>query len=160
MRALLLTILILWSTAAVAQDQLLASIRQNIGEVFKTDTVCMKMYEAFEKTDISKSNLLLGYKGAVELGMARHDPNVFKKMGYFNDGKENLEKSIEKDPANIELRFLRLTIQTYLPAFLGYGESKEKDKAFVLANLEKAPSEDFKKRVKGFIKHAEEEGKL
>ncbi|MCF8463421.1 MAG: hypothetical protein K9G41_01165 [Flavobacteriales bacterium] len=159
MRALL-AFFILWSTTVVAQDQLLASVRQNIGDVFKSDTICKKMHAAFEKTDISKSNLLLGYKGAVELGMARHDPNVFKKMGYFNDGKEKLEKSIEKDPANIELRFLRLTIQTHMPAFLGYGENKENDKAFVLANLEKAPSEDFKKRVRGFIKHAEAEGKL
>jgi hypothetical protein len=159
MRALLI-IFILWSTAAVAQEQLLANVRQNIGEVFKTDTVCMKIHEAFEKTDISSNNLLLGYKGAVEMGMARHHPNVFKKMGFFNDGKDQLEKSIEKDPENLELRFLRLTIQTNLPTFLGYGESKEKDKSFVLANLESSHSAEFKKRVRGFIKHAEEQGKL
>ena len=159
MRALL-TIFILWSTTTVAQDQLLANIRQNIGEVFKTDTVCKRMLAAFEKTDISKSNLLLGYKGAVELGMGRHDPNVFKKMSWFGDGKEHLEKSIANDPQNLELRFLRLTIQTNMPAFLGYSENKEKDKAFVIENLEKAPSEEFKKRVRGFIKRAEDEGKL
>lgn len=159
MRALLI-IFTLWSTTAVAQNQLLADIRQNIGEVFKTDTVCTKMYEMFEKTDISSNNLLLGYKGAVQLGMARHIPNVFKKMGYFNDGKGNLEKSIENDPENIELRFLRLTIQTHLPPFLGYSDNKGNDKTFVLANLESASSEDFKKRVRGFIKNAEEQGKL
>jgi len=159
MRALLI-IFILWSSSCVAQNELLAIIRQNIGEVFKTDSVCTKMYEAFEKTDISSNNILLGYKGAVELGMARHHPNVFKKMGFFNDGKEKLEKSIEKDPKNLELRFLRLTIQTHLPTFLGYSDNKENDKKFVLAELEKSPSEDFKKRVRGFIKHAEEEGKL
>jgi len=159
MRALLI-IFILWSTTAVAQEELLANVRQNIGEVFKTDTVCMKMHETFEKTDISGSNLLLGYKGAVEMGVGRHHPNVFKKMGYFSDGKENLEKAIEKDPKNIELRFLRLTIQTNLPGFLGYGESKEIDKLFVLENLESAPSKDFRKRVRGFIKKAEEQGKL
>lgn len=135
-------------------------IRKNIGEVFKTESVCLRFHELFEKTDISKSNLLLGYKGAVELGMARHDANVFKKMGWFGDGKENLEKSIKNDPQNIELRFLRLTIQANLPEFLGYNENKEKDKAFVLENLAKAPNEEFKTRVKGFIKRAEEEGKL
>lgn len=120
----------------------------------------MTMYEAFENTDISKNNLLLGYKGAVELGMARHDPNVFKKMGYFNDGKKNMEKSIENDPENIELRFLRLTIQTYLPAFLGYDGSKEGDKAFVLRNLDAVPNDGFKTKVRNFIRHAEQQGKL
>ncbi|MCF8277929.1 MAG: hypothetical protein K9J17_14440 [Flavobacteriales bacterium] len=159
MRTLLIALLLL-SISAFAQDDLLMDIRKNIGDVFKTDTVCTHFYGLFEKADVSKSNLLLGYKGAVELGMARHDPNVFKKMGFFGDGKDNLEKSIANDPQNIELRFLRLTIQTYMPAFLGYGGDKENDKTFVLANLDKAPSEEFKKRVRGFIKHAEEEGKL
>lgn len=153
-------ILALCSTTAVAQNDLLTDIRQNVGEVFKTESVCLKMYEAFEKTDCSTNNLLVGYHGAVLLGMARHDANVFKKMSFFNDGKDLLEKSIKVDPENIELRFLRLTIQTHMPAFLGYSESKESDKAFVISHLEQAPSEEFKKRVNGFIKHAEEQGKL
>lgn len=159
MRALLLS-LILWSTTAVAQDTLLTSVRKNIGEVFKTESICFSFYNAFEKVDVSANNILVGYKGAVLLGMARHDPNVFKKMGYFSDGKELLEKSIANDPQNIELRFLRLTIQTHIPSFLGYNENKEKDKAFVLANLDKAPSELFRTKVRNFIKHAESEGKL
>ena len=156
----LLSFLMVWSTSVVAQDQLLATIRQNIGEVFKTDSVCRRMHTEFEKIDVSKNNLLLGYKGAIELGMGRHDPNVFKKMSWFNDGKEHLEKSIANDPQNLELRFLRLTIQTNMPSFLGYGESKQTDKVFVLQNLEKAHSEDFKKRVRNFIKQAEQDGKL
>lgn len=135
-------------------------IRQNIGDVFKTESTCLQFKESFDKTDISKNNLLLGYKGAVELGMARHHPNPFKKMGYFGDGKELLEKSISIDPENIELRFLRLTIQTNLPTFLGYSDEKENDKAYVLNHLEEAPSETFKTRVRNFISHAEKEGKL
>lgn len=153
-------ILAFWSTTAVAQDTLLMSVRKNVGEMFKTEDVCLKLYDAFEKTDCSKNNLLVGYHGAVLLGMARHDGNVFKKMSYFGDGKDLLEKSIQVDPDNIELRFLRLTIQTHMPSFLGYSESKESDKKFVVSHLEEAPSEEFKKRVRGFIKHAEEQGKL
>lgn len=159
MRAFML-ILLLWTSTVAAQDTLLMSVRQNVGEMFKTESVCQNLYQAFEKTNISGNNLLLGYHGAVLLGMARHDSNVFKKMGFFNDGKEKLEKSILVDPDNIELRFLRLTIQTHMPTFLGYSDNKENDKAFVLNHLEEAPSEEFKKRVRGFIKHAEEQGKL
>lgn len=159
MRALML-ILTFWTATSVAQDTLLTHVRQNVGEMFKTEVVCLNLYDAFEKTDCSTDNLLVGYHGAVLLGMARHDANVFKKMGYFNDGKELLEKSIKTEPENIELRFLRLTIQTNIPSFLGYSESKESDKKFVVSHLEEAPSEEFKKRVRGFIKHAEEQGKL
>jgi hypothetical protein len=154
MRALLALIL-LWSINTKAQEDLLLKVRMNIGEVFKTEAVCLEMFAAFEKTDISSNNLLLGYKGAVELGMARHDPNVFKKMSYFNEGKGNLEASIENDPNNIELRFLRLTIQTHLPTFLGYSGDKESDKKFVLDNLDAAPSQEFQTRARNFIERAE-----
>ncbi len=135
-------------------------IRKNIGDVFKTEETCLRFKALFDETDISKSNLLLGYKGAVELGMARHHSNPFKKMGYFGDGKDMLEKAISLEPESIELRFLRLTIQANLPTFLGYSDEKENDKAFVLNHIEEAPSEEFKKRARNFIKHAEEQGKL
>ena len=157
---LLVFALLFWANSASGQDDLLMKIRKNIGEVFKTETVCLEMKDAFDSTDISKNNLLLGYKGAVELGMARHHPNVFKKMGFFGDGKDHLEESIKNAPKSIELRFLRLTIQANLPAFLGYGSEKESDKAFVLNNLGAEPSEEFKIRVRKFISHAEKEGKL
>lgn len=159
MRTLFIALLLV-SSSAFSQDNLLLDIRKNIGEVFNTESVCIRFYELFEKTDVGQNNLLLGYKGAVEMGMARHHPNVFKKMSLLGDGKEKLEKSIANDPKSIELRFLRLTIQTYMPAFLGYYADKENDKAFVLANLEKASSEEFRTRVKKFIERAEEEGKL
>ena len=159
MRILVLALL-LWANSASGQDDLLMKIRKNIGNVFKTEAVCLEMKEIFDSTDISKNNLLLGYKGAVEMGMARHHPNVFKKMGFFGDGKDFLEESIENDQENIELRFLRLTIQTNLPSFLGYSSEKENDKVFVLKNLESAPNAEFKKRVRNFISHAEKEGKL
>lgn len=154
-------ILAMYCFEAHAQDTLLMSIRKHVGEVFKTETVCKQHFDAFEKSSASdKNNLLLGYHGAVILGMARHDANVFRKMEYFKAGKEKLEKAISVDPKNVELRFLRLTIQTNMPSFLGYSENKEADKAFVISNLDTAPSEEFKKRVRGFIKHAEEQGKL
>lgn len=159
MRALL-AILLLCSTSVVAQDTLLNHVRKNVGEMFKTEEICVKIYEAFERTDYKDDNLLLGYHGATLIGMARHDSNVFKKMSFFNDGKELLEKSIDMDHDNMELRFLRLTIQTHMPSFLGYSENKESDKAFVLNHLEETKSESFKTKVRNFIKHAEENGKL
>jgi hypothetical protein len=81
-------------------------------------------------------------------------------MSYFSDGKKHLEEAISNDKENIELRFLRLTIQANLPTFLGYSDNKENDKAFVLTHLNEAKSETFKTRVRNFIKHAEEQGKL
>jgi hypothetical protein len=41
-------------------------------------------------------------------------------LSAFNEGKSLLEKSIEKNPWNAELRFIRLTLQCQSPSFLGY----------------------------------------
>ena len=159
MRALL-AFFLLFSSAAFAQDTLLNHVRNNTREMFSTESVCLNIYNAFEQTDYQEENLLLGYHGATLLGMARHDPNPFKKMSHFSDGKKLLEKAISRDSNNLELRFLRLTIQTYMPSFLGYDESKESDKAFLLNNLNAANNETFASSVRDFIAQAEKQGKL
>ena len=38
-------------------------------------------------------------------------------------GKNHLKKCIKADNENIEIRYLRFTIQTNVPAFLGYSNS-------------------------------------
>lgn len=159
MRALLLSFLLL-SQTSFAQQSLLDSIRKNIVEIFTAEDVCVSMFNAFERADVSDNSLLLGYKGAIELGMARHNTNPFKKMSFFSDGKKHLEEAIATDRENIELRFLRLTIQVNLPTFLGYSDDIQSDKAFVLNHLEEANSESFKTRVRNFVKRAEEQEKL
>lgn len=159
MRALLLGF-VLFSNVCFAQEALLDSVRKNIREVFQSESICFEYYESLESVDVAQNNTLKAYKGAVELGMARHHPNPFKKMGFFSDGKDNLDEAVNADYENIELRFLRLTIQTYLPSFLGYSGDIESDKNFVLSNLEKTNNPTFQNKVKGFIAQAEENGKL
>lgn len=156
----LILMMVLDSGAVAAQDALLSDIRQNIEGVFKTEEVCLRLHQEFQSADISQSILLQGYKGGVLMGMARHHINPFKKMSFFGDGKKLIEGAISLEPENLELRFLRLTIQTNLPEFLGYSESKGIDKAFVLAGLEKVDNDMLKKRMHNFISAAEEQGKL
>ena len=156
----LLVCFVLVSSSSFAQDTLLNHIRKNIGELFTSDDVCENIYEAFEESGKPTEDVLLGYYGATLIGMSRHHPNPFKKMGFLNDGTESLEEAVNNQPDNIELRFLRLTIQTYMPAFLGYDDDKEKDKQFVLDNLASAKNEQFQERARNFIKQAESQGKL
>lgn len=159
MRALLLYLLFV-PTFASAQEGLLDMARKNITEIFKSSEACESINAQFEQADISENRLLLGYKGAVEMGMARHASNPFKKMGYFSKGKEHLDDAINRDTADIELRFLRLTIQVNLPSFLGYSGNIESDKTYVLKNLEATKNQEFITRVRNFISHAEKAGKI
>jgi hypothetical protein len=46
-----------------------------------------------------------------------------------------LERAIQSDPQNIELRYLRLAIQTSIPAFLNYNKNIDSDKILLLGAI-------------------------
>src|SRR6186713_9732 len=52
-----------------------------------------------------------GYKGAASMLMAKHVSSPYRKLTYFNNGKSLLEKAIKEEQNNIELRYLRYSIQ-------------------------------------------------
>lgn len=79
--------------------------------------------------------LLAGYKASATMMMANYVFNPFRKLSNFTSGKSLLEKSIEADIGNIELRLLRFNIQTNAPSFLGYSGSIRKDKAFLINSI-------------------------
>jgi len=64
-----------------------------------------------------------------------HSYNPVAKLKYFNEGKIYLEKAIAQASNNVELHFLRFTIQTNLPGFLGYKSNIEEDRSFILRTM-------------------------
>ena len=78
------------------------------------------------------------YKGAYTMMKAKYVNSPFKKYAYFNEGKALIEKAIEQAPNNVEIRYLRVTLQVNLPKFLNYYENINNDIDFVLTNLKTA----------------------
>ena len=83
----------------------------------------------------SPGPLKLGYKGAAQTLRAKHSWNPYKKTQYLKKGMDLLNDAIERKPADIELRFLRLSVAYYLPDFLGYGQYVEKDRDQIVRTL-------------------------
>ena len=88
-----------------------------------------------------------GYKSAIWFLWADYFINPLKKWTCFNNGKDELEKLIKNNPNNIELRFLRLTIQDNLPNFLRYNQDKKIDKEFIHNRLNQIVDEDLRMRI-------------
>lgn len=95
-----------------------------------SENACKKLIDMLEP--YKNDPLYLGYKGCATMVMAKHAFNPFSKFSYFKKGKKMLEEAINTDQYNFELRFLRFTAQTNMPSFLGYNDSIDKDKAFIL----------------------------
>ncbi len=79
--------------------------------------------------------LMIGYKGASKAFLARYAWNPVNKMNFLENGMKLVDRSIGKDPNDIELRFIRLSITYYLPDFLGYGDHINDDKRVIMGQL-------------------------
>lgn len=92
-----------------------------------------------------------GYYGAGKIFMAKHYLNPYSKLKTFNEGKEILESAINSDSMNVELRFLRLSIQNNSPTFLGYMKNIEEDKTYLSRCLPSIKDEQLKTIITNYL---------
>lgn len=95
--------------------------------------------------------LIKGYKGVAFMLMSKHSINPLQKLKLFTKGKDMLENSIKDNKWNVELRFLRHSIQSNVPAFLNYSSSLTEDKSIILSNLHSIEDLDLKQMIKFYI---------
>lgn len=100
--------------------------------------------------DVEKT-LLSGYRGMSYMIMANYTWNPYNKLSFFNKGKALLDEAIRKDPANMELRFLRFGVQTNAPGFLGYSGMIAEDKAVIINGYPQSKDGDLKNRIKNYL---------
>lgn len=83
----------------------------------------------------SPSALTSGYMGTLEALKAKHAWNPYYKVKYLNDCEKTFKAAIHRDPHNIEIRFMRFSIEHNVPGFLGYNKNLEADKDEIIKQL-------------------------
>jgi len=76
----------------------------------------------------SSDPLVMAYYGSAQALRARHAFNPYHKLAYLKSGFRTLESAVIKSPDNLEIRFLRFSLEHYIPSFLGYSKHLESDK--------------------------------
>ena len=107
-------------------------VRTNYTASIKDKQLCSRMISELKKKNDRPINL--GYLGGLQTIWANHVFNPINKLKTFKEGKNNIEKAIKLDPENVELRFIRLSIQKNAPLFLGYNSNINSDKEFIKSN--------------------------
>ncbi|MGZ3867227.1 MAG: hypothetical protein ACXVNR_12890 [Bacteroidia bacterium] len=79
--------------------------------------------------------LMMGFRAMCYMVLCKHTLNFFNRLSYFNKGKNLLETSLLKEPNNPELVFFRFSVQTHVPALLGYSGHIKADKDFLINYL-------------------------
>jgi hypothetical protein len=73
------------------------------------------------------SPLLLSYYGGAETLLAKHAFNPFTKFNRLRQGLALIARAIDREPNNLEIRFMRFSILHHVPGILGYGRERDDD---------------------------------
>ncbi|MDP2174472.1 MAG: hypothetical protein Q8K70_01035 [Bacteroidota bacterium] len=86
-------------------------------------------------TSTQKTPLLKAYYGMSYALMAKHSNSPFKKLELVKKGMNYINAAVTEEPQNIEIRFLRFSIESNAPSFLGISTHLSEDKNHLVNNL-------------------------
>ena len=129
-----LVLLVSLSLLLTGGDPGIVQVREMYKQAPAKESYCKQLLQDLKPVNVQQP-LLYGYKGCATMIMAKHAFNPLNKWSYFRKGKNMLEQAITKDPGNIELRYLRITVQSNAPGFLGYKDKINTDKQFIRDNI-------------------------
>ncbi len=130
----------------------LDEVRSNYNVFVSDKELCRETINVLKKLK-DNSAIHLGYLGGLQTIWANHVMSPFTKLETFKAGKKNIELAIKSEPENVELRFIRLSVQKNAPSFLGYRSNIESDKNFILKNFKNINSEKLKILIRNSFKN-------
>lgn len=148
-------ILMLFSTVLLMnvsfKNSDLNEVRTSYSKAVLDKKLCKKMIEELELSK-EKSVIDLAYLGAYQTIWANHVFNPWSKLATFRKGKNNIELAISKEPENVEIRYIRFSVQKNAPSFLGYNNNLKEDKDFLVKNKKNINSDFLQKNIETLLK--------
>ena len=115
---------------------------------------CTKLIYSF-KNQAVLNPVYTAYKASGLMMNAKHVGNPLDKLSTFSKGKNLLEQTVTKEPSNLEIRFLRLTMQANSPSFLGYSDAIPRDKKFVLQSVKSETDIELKNMIVAYLQKSD-----
>ena len=129
----------------------LTKVRTDYKKSFNSKEVTLQLNKYLAKVKKTDKKLLVAYKGAVLILMAKYSKVIKEKNFFFKEGATLLNFAIFEEPANVEMRCIRLSIQENAPKLLKYRANKTEDKQFIKDGYDTIKSTTIKTYVRGFI---------
>ncbi len=124
-------------------------LRANYENAVVDKSFCKQM---IAKLDQAQDPVHLAYLGAFQTMWAKHSFNPITKLNSFTEGKKNIDQAVKLNPNDLEIRFIRLSIQKKAPGFLGYNGNIKEDTKYIKNNQKKVTSEVLRKRINVLLK--------
>ncbi len=126
-------------------------VRTNYSIAVQDKNLCKRMIEELEQSK-EKSAVYLAYLGGYQTIWAHHVFSPMSKFSTFKKGKKNIELAISKKPENVEIRYIRFSVQKNSPSFLGYNNNLKEDKDFLVKNKKNINSDFLQKNIETLLK--------
>lgn len=130
----LVLIFIFLSVNSYAESILVDEIRNikvAVHRAIESSAVTDSLYLAL-KSESNQSPLMVAYIGTLEALKAKHSWNPYNKIKFVSLSQKTMKKAVERDPNNLEIRFMRFTIQHYTPSFLGFSKDLDEDRKAIV----------------------------
>lgn len=112
----------------------------------------LKLIVLTKSATLKSNTLFYAYHAGGTMSLANHVYWPATKLSYFNEGKVALEKAVNFDYTNVEIRFIRYCVQLGAPSILGYSSNLKEDKVYILNNINSTDwSESYKQEIKSYL---------
>ena len=142
----LIILFFIFTTSVFAGNPSTIDLRKQFTEACQQEKIAETFYNNLSKSE-SKDPLYIGYKGAIQTVLAKYSYNPFCKYRNCKQGLNSMNLAIAASPESLELRFLRLSIESNLPKFLNMAIHVNEDKSKIFSLLPKSQDTDLNKRI-------------
>jgi hypothetical protein len=139
MGMILLYILLLFGSGKGTTEAYKVSELRNY---YQKASKCAETGQAFHKFMArydGKEPVILGFKAVSEAVMAKHAWSPYSKLKHLKNSAALFDQAVVMDSDNPELRFLRYTVEYYVPRYLNLSAHVQEDKTIVVNSLLKHP---------------------
>lgn len=146
-------------TLALRYTEAFAS-KEQLRELYwrATDDAAIKSFYQQAMAEPLSDAVVLAYQGVATAMQAQVADGISEKIRYFSEGKEKIAEAVRLDPNNPEIRFLRFSVQSEVPAILGYRDHISEDFEMMLYYFntgQYVPSRGYCIRMRAFMLESE-----
>lgn len=122
-------------------------------ELFYSDFDLEKCFEYYTKVEAYKqiTPVITAYEAAAKALIAKHSWNPVTKVSSLKEAMTLLNKAVDLDKMNLEIRFLRLYIENSLPSYIGMKDNIAEDKKLIVENIQLLDSSDLNADIIQYI---------
>lgn len=131
----------------------ITEIRNLYSNVMDSKEKQLEFIAYMEKVE-AKTPVLQAYKGVALTLESKNAKNIKDKKQFFIKGAELIEEAVNKEPENIEIRLIRLSVQENVPKFLKYHSNIEEDVALIKKNIDHIKDSELKLYVENYVKQS------